>query len=217
MSRSGMALVGAISAVGLALIPAVSLAHERRTIGNGAYQIEVGWETEPATDRDKNALTVEIVRGGTGPETPVEDAERSLRAEVRQGTQTRQLPLRPVAQQPGAYRSEFVPTRAGDYIFSLLGAIEDVPIREQFDTADGKIDSVRPLAAQQFPVVAGGPADVAAALRVAQADAQAARTFGLVGIGLGALGLFAALGSLAWRRRPVDPPRGTSGEPGAPS
>jgi len=36
------------------------------------------------------------------------------------------------------------------------------------DTADGKIDSIRPLADQQFPVVAGGPADVAAAIRAAQ-------------------------------------------------
>lgn len=217
MSRSATAVVGAIGAVALALIPAVSLAHERRTIGSGAYQIEVGWETEPATDGEKNALTVEIVRGGTAPETPVEGAERSLRAEVRQGTQTRQLPLRPVAQQPGAYRSEFVPTRAGDYIFTLSGAIEDVQIREQFDTADGKIDGVRPLADQQFPVVAGGPADLAAALRAAQADAQAARTFGLVGTGLGALGLLAALVSLAWRSRPVDPARGASGKPGTAS
>ena len=207
-------LVAAIGAAVLALMPVVSLAHENRTIGNGRYQVEVGWETEPAWEGTQNALTLEIARVGTASETPVENAEQTLRAEVRQGTQTRQLPLHPVPQQPGAYRSEFVPTRVGDYIFTLTGAIEDVQVHEQFDTADGKIDSIRPLADQQFPVVAGGPADIASALRTAQTDAQTGRTFGVIGIGLGGLGLLTALVSLALRSRLPTPPRGATEEPG---
>jgi hypothetical protein len=41
-------IVVAIGAAVVALLPTASLAHERRTIANGAYQVEVGWETEPA-------------------------------------------------------------------------------------------------------------------------------------------------------------------------
>jgi len=58
------------------------------------YKLEVGWETEPALEGSQNALALEIVRVRIAPDMPVENPERSLRAEVRQGTQTRQLPLR---------------------------------------------------------------------------------------------------------------------------
>jgi hypothetical protein len=195
------AVAAILGAAVLALLPGESPAHEHRAVGNGAFQVEVGWENEPAVEGDKNALTVQIVRADAA-NSPVENADRTLRAEVRQGTQTRQLTLSPVPQQPGEYRSEFVPTRGGDYIFTLTGAIDNVQIREQFDTADGKIDSIRPLADQQFPVVAGGPADVASAVRSAQADAQTARTIGLVGIGIAVLGLLTALVALIRSNRP---------------
>ena len=78
----------------LLIAPSLSLAHERRTIGGGKYDVVVGWDTEPAYVNQKNAASVRISRAGTNPAEPVTGAEKTLKVEIRQGAQTKSFDLR---------------------------------------------------------------------------------------------------------------------------
>jgi hypothetical protein len=91
--------VGLVSALALAS-PPVAEAHETRTIGDGQYQIVVGFMNEPVFAGDKSGLEfwvteVSAATPGAGDEegTPVEGLEETLQAEVIYEDQTMELPL----------------------------------------------------------------------------------------------------------------------------
>jgi hypothetical protein len=174
------------------LLPGTALAHEHRTIANGKYDLTVGWDSEPTYAGLKNSAGIRIMAAGT--QNPIEGADKALKVQIRQGASTRDLPLHAVFGQAGYYTADFIPTRVGDYIWMFTGNINGDPVNETFDTADGKIDSVQPQAALQFPAAQADPA-----IQAAQADAQSARTLAYVGIGIGILGVLA--GALAWLTR----------------
>ena len=48
LRRYGMA-VSSLLMMALFVLPASAFAHERRTIGNGTYDVVVGWDVEPPT------------------------------------------------------------------------------------------------------------------------------------------------------------------------
>jgi hypothetical protein len=182
----------------LVCAPGTALAHERRTIANGKYDVVVGWDVEPAYADMKNGASIRIMEAGTT--NPVTGAEKSLKLAIRQGASTQTFPLRAVFGQNGYYVADIVPTRAGDYRWTFTGDINGAAVDETFDTADGKFNAVEPQTALQFPVPLGDPAQTAAAVQAAQADAQSARTLAYVGIAVGVLGLLAAIA--AWLARP---------------
>ncbi|HLZ31589.1 MAG TPA: hypothetical protein VKV73_30075 [Chloroflexota bacterium] len=182
------------------LAPSTSFAHERRTIGAGQYDVVVGWDTEPAYVNEKNAASIRISKSGTNPAEPITGAEKTLKVEIRQGAQTRSFDLRAAFGQPGYYLADLVPTRDGDYVLSFVGSIGGDQINEKFDTADGKFNAVQPATDVQFPIAAPEPAQIVAELQGTRAAAQTAQTIGLVGVGVGVLGLLAALG--LWLSRP---------------
>ncbi len=183
-----------IALVGVLLVlPAGALAHERRTIGGGTYDVVVGWDVEPAIERQKNAASIRVSRAGTNPAQPVEGLEKTLRVQIRQGAQTRELPLRAVFGQPGSYVADVVPTRAGQYQFRFTGTVEGTTVDEQFDSADGKFNGVDSSSALEFPVQTADPGAVASSLGTVQ-------TLAYVGLGLGVLALVLSL--VALRRRP---------------
>src|SRR5207302_6986704 len=109
--------------LGLIALPATSLAHERRTVGGGKYDVVVGWDTEPAVVNQRNAAGIRISKAGTNPAEPVIGAENTLQLQLRQGGQTRPFRLRAVFGQPGYYVADVVPTRAGDYVLTFIGAL----------------------------------------------------------------------------------------------
>ncbi|MBV9898704.1 MAG: hypothetical protein JO020_31505 [Chloroflexi bacterium] len=180
--------------------PASALAHERRVIGGGKYDVVVGWDTEPAFVNQRNAAGVRISKAGTNPAQPVLGAEKTLQLQIRQGSQTRQLQLRAMFDQPGYYVADIVPTRAGDYVFTLTGSIGTDAVNEAFDSADGKFDAVTASSGIEFPVSAPDPDQISAELQAANALAQRALLVGYVGAGLGVLGCLIALG--VWLFRP---------------
>ena len=184
---------------GLLVAPTATLAHERRTIAGGKYEVAVGWDVEPPLEGQKNAASILIVRADTSPSQPVEGAEVTLRVRIRQGAETRDFPLRTVFGQRGHYVAHFVPTRAGDYEFTFVGAIEGHPVEEIFDSAAGRFGGVEPVADVQFPVCLGGPSQISAAMREAQSATQSARLLTATGLGIGTLGLLGLLTS--WRVR----------------
>ena len=195
----GAALSAALL-LALLIVPTSAFAHERRSIDNGKYDVTVGWDSEPAYQGIKNGAAIRIAQGGSNPAVPVEGAEKTLKVQIRQGASTREFPLRAVFGQPGYYVADIVPTRDGDYQWTFVGSINGDQINEKFDTADGKFDKVDPASALQFPQALPDPGQQGAALSAAQSEAQSARMLALAGVGVGALGLLAALA--VWITRP---------------
>jgi hypothetical protein len=180
--------------------PSLALAHERRTIGSGKYDVVVGWDAEPAYVGQKNAASIRISKAGTNPAEPVVGAEKTLKVDIRQGATTRTFALRAVFGQPGYYGADIVPTRAGDYVWTFTGSIGDDQINETFDSADGKFDGVQAASALEFPLAAPDPAELATELQTTRNAGQMGQTLGLAGLVVGVLGLFAAIG--VWLTRP---------------
>lgn len=179
--------------------PSISLAHERRTVGAGKYDVVVGWDVEPAYVGERNAASIRISRSGTNPAEPVTDVERTLKVDIRQGAQTRTFDLRVVFGQPGYYAADLIPTRAGDYILSFNGSIGEDKVDENFDTGDGKFNAVEPATGLEFPVAAPDLTQVTAEIQGARSAAESAQTLGLVGAGAGGVALLATIA--LWLRR----------------
>lgn len=184
----------------LVVAPTSAFAHERRTIGNGKYDVVVGWDVEPAYQGLKNGASIRISQAGSSPAVPVEGADKALKVQIRQGATTREFPLRAVFGQPGYYVADIIPNRAGDYVWTFVGTIGDAQINDKFDTADGKFNAVESASALEFPLAAPDPAQTASTASAAESDAQSARMLGLGGIGVGVLGLLAA--AALWLSRP---------------
>jgi hypothetical protein len=197
----GFLLIAAlITLCGLLGEPTLALAHERRTLAGGKYDVVVGWDSEPAYVNQRNAAGIRISKPGTNPAEPVTGAEKTLKVQIRQGSQTRTFDLRSVFGQPGYYVADIVPTRAGDYVWTFSGTLGADAINEAFDSADGKFDAVASGADVQFPVAAPDPDQVTAQLQAAQSAAQSAQLVAYVGVGLGALGCLLAI--VVWLTRP---------------
>ena len=184
----------------LEVAPSAALAHERRTLGAGKYDVVVGWKVEPAYVGEKNAASIRIAKAGTNPAEPVAGAEKTLKVEIRQGSQTRTFDLRAVFGQPGYYVADIIPTRDGDYIWTFNGTIGDDKVAEKFDTADGKFNAVEPATRLEFPLAAPDPVQVTTDIQSARTAAESAQTLALVGVAAGVLGLLAAAG--LWLTRP---------------
>src|SRR3981081_2214545 len=178
-----LAAVGALRAA-----PSTALAHERRTIGGGKYDVVVGWDVEPAYVSQKNGASIRISKAGTNPAEPVTGAEKTLKVDIRQGATTKTFDLRAVFGQPGYYVADILPTRDGEYQWTFNGSLGDDKISEKFDTADGKFNKVEPATAVEFPIAAPDPVQATADLQAARATAQSAQTLAMVGVGVGVLG-----------------------------
>ena len=198
-----LAVVGA-----LLLLPGSALAHERRTIAGGKYDVVVGWDVEPAYLNEKNGAAIRISEAGSDPAVPVEGAAKTLKVQIRQGAQTKEFALRAVFGQAGYYVADIVPTRAGDYVLTFVGSINSDQVNETFDSADGKFDTVVAPTGLEFPIPLPDPVQTAASAQAAQGEAQTTRILAYAGIGVGILGLIAGVAGWATRPRPTAPAPG---------
>ena len=192
IGRAGVLAIVLTSVVGAG----VALAHEHREVGE--YAITVGFMDEPVFTGQKSGLEFEVVHHDT--EEPVEGLEETLSAEVTFGADTRELEISPAFGTPGAYRSVFMPTAAGQYTFRIFGEIEGTAIDEEFTSGPDTFSDVSDVATGQFPVVFPATSDV---VRDAEAGAAAATT-ATIALVLGGAGLVAglvALGLSLARRR----------------
>jgi hypothetical protein len=200
-SRLGAA-IGVAFLLALVALPVAALAHERRTIGDGKYDVVVGWDVEPAYQGQKNGASIRISEAGSNPAVPVEGAEKSVKVRIRQGATTREFPLRAVFGQKGYYVADLLPTRDGDYQLTFVGTLNGQPINDTFDTADGKFNKVESISGLEFPQAVPDPSQAAATLQAAQAEAQTAREIAMLGVGLAVVALLAvaAIGVRLWPR-----------------
>jgi hypothetical protein len=182
-------LVWLVLAGCLAAQPA--LAHER--IVSGDYAFVVGWLEEPPIVGLKNAAWIKVTRADNG--APVTGAEGALTARIEYGGRSRDLVLRPILTEAGAYAGDFIPTRRGTYTLHLGGTIDTQPI-----DASGEIEEVVSAAGLEFPEALPGAGDLQASIEALQGEVGAARAFAVAGLALGAIGLVLAGVSLGRKK-----------------
>ncbi len=145
--------------------------------------------------------------------------ETTLRVEVTHipTSASRMMDLRSVADSPGVYTADFIPTSAGQYRFRFMGSIEDIVVDETFESGPGRFADIEPADAIQFPEGVASGRELESGLRGAlgaaqqsegiaadaHASAAAARTLAITGIALGIIGIAVAAASatFALRRR----------------
>ena len=136
--------------VSLTLLTAltVAAAHDHHTVGEGEnqYEITLGYAREPAYTDELNGLDL-FVHALDG--EPVEHLEASLSAAIvaPDGETRRDLPLRAVFGQPGAYTSDVILSEPGVYTFEITGFIGETEVNL---TAPYE-DEVTRLAELRFP------------------------------------------------------------------
>lgn len=198
-------------AITVALPPTDASAHERRTVGK--YQFVVGFFEEPAIEGQPNGVDLRVTDTQANPPRPVEGAEKTLKVQAAQGPASREMALQPVFGQPGHYRTVFIPTRAGRYVFQFIGTIEGLAVNERFESGPGRFSDIEAADTLQFPdvvpaahAISQQAATAAAAAQQAQAAASTATLIGAAGAVLGAAGLVVGVIALMTRRRAEKPP-----------
>jgi hypothetical protein len=174
----------------------VVLAHEQRQVGK--YTFVVGFATEPAYLNTPNAIDLRVTNRDT--KAPVEGLEKTLHVDVAfGGEEPMRVPLTARFGQPGAYLGNFIPTRAGTYIFHFTGQVEGQPVDEKFESGPNTFSDVEDPSVLDYPQKVPNPSDLATQVKAAQNAAATAQTSGMVGTVVGVLGLI--VGGVALLRR----------------
>ena len=196
-------------AVLLLVFAGAAAAHERRQVGS--YVMRVGWTDEPTFAGVKNGVQL-LLNDASG--KPVTDRLDNLNVEVIFGTQkTGPLPLEPAFGKtygrPGDFRAAIIPTRPGNYTFHFVGSVSGQRVDQSFTSSDKTFDPVTEASAIEFPTKDPSPGELAgrlerlssridegtaSALHAAAAASQA-RTLGIIGMIVGAVGIAVGVSS----------------------
>ena len=192
-------------------------AHEEREIG--PVHMAVGFGTEPTYVGQPNSVQVFLDDNGK----PVIDLGNSLKVTISFGGQTSDpTTLEPAFEigesgTPGDYRAYFVPSQPGAYTFTFNGTVHGTKITDQkfvggpktFSEAEDMSSATFPQA--QMPTApelvtriqadAGRVQRGIEAASAASDDAKTAKTFGVIGIVVGSLGLIVGIAAMVRARR----------------
>lgn len=169
-------------------------AHESRETGE--YTAVVGWAHEPAYTGFPNAVNISLSDSAG---EPVEDLGDELQVEVLFGDETTGLmPLEAAFDEPGLYEADVIPTRAGTYSFHFTGTIGDEPYDETFTSGEDTFAQPRNTAEVSFPAQDPTNGELAQSIEQLRSEvgSDGSGATGFIGIGLGAVALFVALGAL---------------------
>ena len=221
--RANIALVALATTGTILFLPGVASAHEEADVG--PIHMEVGFGTEPAYAGQPNSVQLILSRHDGA--DPILDLGDSLLVTVSFGENLHDpLPLEPNFEPggdgiQGDYRAWFIPTQAGSYTFHFTGTVDGTKIDKAFIAGPKTFSVVEEVSSITFPKVpfpanselasridqesARTTSDihtVAAGAQEAFDDARTAKTMGLVGTAVGALGLIvAAVALMAARKR----------------
>jgi hypothetical protein len=199
----GLALTAAACAL---LAPGVASAHLHETVG--PFTTVVGWLQEPAVAGQLNGLDIRILRTATG--APVTGAEKTLKAVVRFGNESKTVDLAPQDGKDGAYQAPLLPTAPGDYTVVLTGTVDGVAVHATYDLGSDPDMVVRAASDVAFPVAtppaAGTPSATAPVATPSAADRAAAPTAPAAPVwawwsSLALVGVSTVLTALAWASR----------------
>ena len=192
MKRAALLILGLALVLSTGLAFARPLAHS--SIDIGSYTLEVGWVDEPPIVGMKNAVFISITNKDTN--KPVEGVS-TLEVTISTGGKERQLEVRPLSEDaPGQYAADFIPTKRGTYTVKLGGKIETTDVSTSVD-----IEEVVPADSLAFPQAQPSVDDLKASIDALQGEVSSARTFGVAGAALGAIGLVLAGVALSRKRK----------------
>jgi hypothetical protein len=140
------ALLALLAVAVAALHSAPASAHERRQVGG--YVVVVGFENEPAFVEQMNGAAITVFSNDG---KAISGVDKTLKVEVTTGGSSRTFDLTPVPSKQGAYVAEFIPTKAGSYVFRFFGKIESTDVNERFESGPNRFDDVVSPADLEFP------------------------------------------------------------------
>ncbi len=146
----------ALRVVGLGLLPAMLLvlitpivAFAHKEISVAGYDLELGFNTEPALQGSLNGVFLSVTDAATS--EPVTNVSSTLKAEVSFGTSHRVVTLEPQEGQEGTYIAWIVPTDVGSYTMRVYGTIEGEPVDVNASSGPDSFDAVQPVSDLGFP------------------------------------------------------------------
>lgn len=128
----------------LSLICQTAMAHEPRSISGGAYNVAVGWRSEPAYERVVNAFDF-IIKDNVSIDTIQLDVKilylkkDAIDAKVLE-KETLKGELRRDRTNPNRFNIALLPTEPGAYGFHLKGMINGISVDELFVCRGGTQD-----------------------------------------------------------------------------
>lgn len=203
-----VALVAAALCLALVAMAAPAAAHTTKDVG--AYRFTVGWGSEPTYAGQQNSVQFLLYDKASG--KPILDLGDTLKVTVAYADKQAGFPLGPEFDveeglgTPGDYRAWFFPTAPGDYTFHFTGKIGAQKVDESFTSGPTTFSAVEDPSAAQFPVKAPTNAQLSQRLdaelpRLAtESQVSSARTLGIVGIVVGAIGIAVAAFALMRKR-----------------
>ena len=185
----------AIVVASLVLTSDTAYGHERRDVGS--YQLDVGWENEPAYVGQLNYLHLEVVDSRT--KQPVAGLEKTLAAEVAAGgLASLKLEIAPAADA-GVYNGPVIPTVTGTYTFHITGKIGTQTIDEKFTSGPNTFVDITDVGGLQYPTKVPVAADLARKLDAISSAVDQTRIIALGALVVALAGIGAGV---FFRRRP---------------
>jgi hypothetical protein len=203
-----LTLVAAALCLALGTTAPPAAAHTTKDVG--AYTLTVGWGSEPTYAGQQNSVQLLLYDKATG--KPILDLTDTLTVTVVYADKQAEFPLAPEFDVEeglgtrGDYRAWFFPTAPGDYTFHLAGKIGSQKVDESFTSGPTTFSTVEDPSAAQFPVKAPTNAQLSQRIdaelpRLAtESQVSSARTMGMVGIVVGAIGIAVAAFALLRKR-----------------
>ena len=201
MRRKLAAVLATAVVTALLLLVAASPAAAHTVKKVGAYQFVVGWGSEPAYAGLLNSVQLVLTKLSDG--KPVVNLGTSLTVTVIYGSQKMPLALTPTFDPdtgfgtPGDYRAWLFPTAPGNYTFHFTGTIGSQKVDQSFTSGPTTFATVEDPMNAQFPVKAPNAVQLSQRLDTAlprlesTSSSSSGRTYGIIGIAVGALGLIA--------------------------
>jgi len=188
----GSVVLVALTALTLGSAP-VATAHESRSVQgeNGEYNLEIGFQNEPAYEGVLNGVELTITPLNGSPALPPDTDLVAEVAYIPTG-ETLELPLEPHYSEAGVLVAEFAPSTPGDYRFRIFGTLDSTAIDQTFVSGP---DTFSPVMSARDLIFPSHPsareiANLAVANQTALADVRS--DLDGLRIGIGAVG--AALG-----------------------
>jgi hypothetical protein len=111
------------------------------------YTFVVGWLNEPALLNQPNSIDFRVSK--TADSSPISGLEKTMKAEVINGTDKISMDLSPRFGTPGGYNAYLTPTKEGQYSFHFTGTVEGKSVNETFTSGPTTFGSIE--APKGFP------------------------------------------------------------------
>jgi hypothetical protein len=197
MTRQAVIAACAGLALVLGMPRGAAEAHEHVIVGE--FEFVIGWVQEPPIVGERNGIDLFVAHvdeheaEGEHDQEGITGLDASLAFAVEYGAVRREFPLRPVFGRPGAYTADLVPTLPGQYTFHLTGEVNGQPVEISVEPEEVGLPD-----AYAFPEPEPSTRSVVERLEAAESRQVWILVTALVGVGVGAGGLFLGLSA---RRR----------------